>query len=270
MRRRTIHSPQNARIKAAARLRRGAHRARQGKTLIDGIRELNRALDAGVAIEEAFYCPDSGEIEQIGELLRRLDSTRCQVFPVRPEVLAKLAYGQRAEGPVGVAVPPQTRLHDLQLPPNPLVAVLEGVEKPGNLGAIIRTAEAAGLAAVVVADPRTDLYNPNTIRASLGTVFRMPLCTAKTDELLPWLQAAGMQICAARVDGQRLYTELDFSGPTALLLGAEATGLSDAWPAAEVVSIQIPMCGISDSLNVAATAAVLFYEAHRQRSGREP
>ncbi len=168
MRRRTIHSPQNARIKAAARLRRGAHRARQGKTLIDGIRELNRALDAGVAIEEAFYCPDSGEIEQIGELLRRLDSTRCEVFPVRPEVLAKLAYGQRAEGPVGVAVPPQTRLHDLQLPPNPLVAVLEGVEKPGNLGAIIRTAEAAGLAAVVVADPRTDLYNPNPCQPGNG------------------------------------------------------------------------------------------------------
>jgi TrmH family RNA methyltransferase len=266
MRRTTIHSVQNARIKAAARLRRGAHRGRQGRTLVDGVRELTHALDARVPIEEAYYCPEMCQLEPMEDLLRRLDQAACQVFQVSPDVFAKIAYGQRGEGVVGVAVPPRTRLSDLRPPANPLVAVLEGVEKPGNLGAIVRSADAAGLAAVVVTDPRTDVYNPNTIRASLGTVFSMPLCTAETAELLPWLKTAGMQICAARVDGQRLYTDVDFTGPTALVLGSEAEGLSAAWQAAGVTTMQLPMCGVADSLNVAATAAVLFYEARRQRS----
>jgi TrmH family RNA methyltransferase len=269
MRFKTIHSVQNVRIKAAVRLRRGVHRARQGKTLVDGIRELTRAVSAGVSVQEAYCCRTLCEPAQVDDLLKRLDQAQCQVFEVSEEVFRKVSYGQRADGLVGVALPPRTSLSELRLPANPLIAVLEAVEKPGNLGGIVRSADAAGLAAVVVADERTDLFNPNTIRASLGTVFSMRLCTAETDQLLAWLHAAGMQIYAARVDGERLYTEVDCTGPTALVLGAEAEGLSSAWHTAGVTSIHLPMCGVADSLNVSATAAVLFYEARRQRSSKQ-
>jgi TrmH family RNA methyltransferase len=146
------------------------------------------------------------------------------------------------------------------------VAVLEGVEKPGNVGAILRSADAAALDAVIVADGRTDLYNPNTIRASLGTVFRPNVCEATSAELLPWLQKNAVSIIAARPDAQAVYTETDLRGGVAIVLGSEAHGLSDHWRDESVTAVRLPMHGLADSLNVSTTAAVLFYEALRQRS----
>jgi TrmH family RNA methyltransferase len=146
--------------------------------------------------------------------------------------------------------------------------VLEGLEKPGNLGAILRSADAAGVDAIIVADGRTDLYNPNTIRASLGTVFRANIGEATTAETIEWLRDKQIRIIAARPDAQQLYTEIDLRGGAAIVLGCEATGLSDAWRATGTTPVRLPMHGIADSLNVSTTAAVLFYEALRQRSSR--
>ena len=156
-------------------------------------------------------------------------------------------------------------LSDLRLPPNPLVAVLEGLEKPGNVGAILRSADAAGVDAVIVADGRTDLYNPNTIRASLGTVFRENVCEATTAETIEWLRNRELTIVAARPDAEQSYSEVDFRSGAAIVLGSEADGLSDAWRGTNITPVRLPMLGMADSLNVSTTAAVLFYEALRQR-----
>jgi TrmH family RNA methyltransferase len=159
-------------------------------------------------------------------------------------------------------------LEDLVLPPEPLIAVVEGVEKPGNLGAILRTADGAGLHAVIVAESATDLFNPNIIRASVGTVFAVPVSVASSGEVLTWLQARQIAVVAARVDGSVDYTDADYRGAVAIALGSEARGLSGAWAELARASVRVPMLGVADSLNVSATAAVLFYEALRQR--REP
>jgi TrmH family RNA methyltransferase len=189
---------------------------------------------------------------------------------VTPDVFSKLAFGDRHDGLVVVAETPHRGLDELQLPTHPLVAVLEGIEKPGNLGAILRSADAAGIHAVIVADPRTDLYNPNTIRASLGTVFRENVCEATSAETIGWLRTHGLPIIAARPDAETLYDDVDFRNGAAIVLGSEAKGLSDAWRGANITAVRLPMLGIADSLNVSTTAAVLFYEALRQRGHESP
>jgi TrmH family RNA methyltransferase len=188
------------------------------------------------------------------------------MLEVSEQVFARLAFGQRAEGIVAVAAEPPRHLEDLKLPKNPLVVVLEGVEKPGNIGAVLRSADAAGVSALVLAAPRTDLFNPNAIRASLGTIFSLPVAAAPADDVLAWLRQQRLQIVAARVEGSAVYTEIDYRPPTALVLGSEALGLSSLWAGDEVRAVRLPMLGAADSLNVSAAAAVLFYEALRQRA----
>lgn len=186
---------------------------------------------------------------------------------VSEAVFHKLAFGSREEGVLGVAEMPQRTLDDLVLPKqNPLVAVLEGVEKPGNIGAVLRSADAASVSALILADAKTDLYNPNAIRASLGTIFTVPLCEATSNDTLAWLRKNGFRIVVARVDGSVPYSKIDYGGPTAIVLGSESAGLSPAWTAADITAIRLPMLGVADSLNVSVTAAVIFYEALRQRS----
>jgi TrmH family RNA methyltransferase len=261
-----ITSLQNPRVKAAVRLRDRRHREKQGRIRMDGARELLRAIRAGVTLVEVFVCKPLCQSDDAGQVLAELSECGVEILEVAEPVFEKLAFGDRAEGVVGVAETPKPTLSDLTLPQNPLVAVLEGVEKPGNVGAVLRTADAAGVSALVVAGGRTDLYNPNAIRASLGTIFTMPVCTATAEETLDWLRGHELAIYAARVDGSVLYTEVDYRPPTAIVLGSEAEGLTTAWTAADVTSIRLPMRGVADSLNVSATAAVLFYEAFRQRS----
>jgi tRNA G18 (ribose-2'-O)-methylase SpoU len=231
-----------------------------------------------------------------------------EILYVGEAVFGKLAFGQRAEGVLGVAEMPMLNLDDIEqrlgwgekrpgwgdsstvapagarwgdsstvAPTNaptvaptaqkeqPLLAVLEGVEKPGNLGAVLRSADGAAVQALVAADARTDLYNPNAIRASLGTIFTLPVCAATAGETLDWLRRHGLAIVAARVDAAVPYTKADFRRPTAIVLGSEAEGLSACWSGADVTPVCLPMLGAADSLNVSAAAAVLFYEARRQR-----
>ena len=226
-----------------------------------------RAMSGGAVIREAFVAPEYCTDQECLALLERLREQSVPVWDLGREAFAKLAYGDRVDGVVAVAETPTRRLQDLMLPPQPLIAVVEGVEKPGNLGAIMRTADGAGVNAVILAEPATDLFNPNIIRASLGTVFAVPVCVASSGEVLTWLSDKGIAIIAARLDGSVDYSETDYGGAIAIALGSEARGLSDAWGALARASVRVPMLGVADSLNVSATAAVLFYEALRQRRG---
>ena len=260
-----LTSVQNPRVKAAAHLRDRRQRDKQRRIIIDGAREIARAVAAGVVLVEAYVCRPLCRGSEAAALAETLPQTAAETFEVTEPVYGKLAFGDRGDGIVAVAVMPQRELTDLVLPKSALIAVLEGVEKPGNVGAVVRSADGAGLHAVILADPRTDLFNPNAIRASLGTVFTLPVCTATAPATLAWLRDQGMQMTAARVDGAVSYTTIDYRRPTAIILGSEAEGLTPLWSAGDIAAVRLPMCGAADSLNVSATAAVLFYEARRQR-----
>lgn len=260
-----ISSARNPRIRAAAALRDRAAREETGLTIVDGGREVTRAVASGVGVHEAFVCDELLRSADAIEAARLVESTGAPIVRVTPEALERVAFGARSEGIVAVVRIPPTSLEALRLGPGPLVAVIEGVEKPGNVGAILRSADGAGADAVVAADPRTDLFNPNAIRASLGTIFAVGVASATTDETLRWLRRHGLRIVAARVDGGRLHTEADLTGPLAVVLGSEAHGLAAAWSGPDIEAVRLPMLGVADSLNVAAAAAILLYEARRQR-----
>jgi TrmH family RNA methyltransferase len=260
-----ITSLTNPRIKAAVRLRDRRERDATGLTLVDGVRELRRALDAGIEVVEAFVCEDLVRSPEAADVVARLRSG-APIVDVSEAVLAKVAFGDRSDGVVAVVRTPATTLDDLALPLNPLVVVIEAVEKPGNLGAILRTADGAGADAVIAADPLTDLFNPNAIRASLGTIFRVPVAAATSAQVLDWLAEHEIAPIAARVDATTHYTDVDLQGPVAIVLGSEADGLTRAWDDPRVTPVRIPMLGAADSLNVSVAAAILLYEAVRQRS----
>ncbi len=265
-----ISSLQNPRVKAAAALRDRRDRDRSGLTIVDGGREALRAIEGGVEIVEAFLCPELLRSADAVGAARRLHDAAVPVFEVTPRVLEKLAFGERADGLVLVVRAPSSDLGRIALPPNPLVAIVEALEKPGNLGAIARSADGAGLDALVAADPLTDLFNPNAVRASLGTIFSVPVAAASTPTVIDWLAEHRIRPVAAVVDAPRLYTDVDLSLPTAIILGAEVEGLSEAWRGIDVTAVRLPMLGAADSLNVSVAAAVLFYEARRQRHGHAP
>ncbi len=259
-----VESHRNPRVRAAIALRDRRDRESAGATLVDGTRELSRALDGGAVVLEAFV--DETRLGDEGRtLLARLVRGGATIVPAAPAILAKLAYGERSEGIVAVVRVPDTSLAGLRLPADPLVVVVEGVEKPGNLGAILRSADAAGADGVIAADPVTDLFNPNAVRASLGTIFSVPVAAAPADAVRTWLAARDIRVVAAWVDGAALHTDTDLTGPIALVLGSEADGLTGTWATPGIERVRLPMLGIADSLNVSVAAAVLLYEARRQR-----
>jgi TrmH family RNA methyltransferase len=264
-----ITSLHNPRIKDVLRLQeKSAERRRQGLTLVEGYRELANARQAGWAVATLLVCEELAGEAIANELLEpaRLVPRPYEYLPVSAAVFAKLAVRERSDGVLALLRTPSRTLADLQLPPNPLLIVLEAVEKPGNLGAILRTADAAPAHAVLVGDPRTDLYNPNVIRASLGGIFTVPTVAAPMADILAFLQERGIRTYAAALaDGAKSYTATTFTGPTALVLGTEADGLTPATRAACDETVIIPMRGVLDSLNVSVAAAVLTFEAVRQR-----
>ena len=269
----TLTSAANPRLRAAAALRDRRDRVRTGRLLVDGAREVARALDAGVTLVEVFVAafaaagppPDP----EVAAVAARAAGLGVPLVPIAPDLLARLAYGERASGIVAVATAPDSSLAALGLASiAPLVGVLEDVEKPGNLGAVCRSADGAGLDALIAAGgsaASADPWNPNAVRASLGTVFTLPLAVATTADVLAWLRARGLRVVVARVDGSVPYTDADLTGPVALVLGSEAHGLTAIWSGSDVTPVRLPMRGRADSLNVAAAAAILFYEARRQR-----
>ncbi len=260
-----ITSLNNPRVKDAIRLRSARHRGKQGRFLIDGARELQLALAGGVVLTDLFLCLPWCTSPESQQILAHAAESNADAWQVSENVFQKLAFGERRDGVLAVAETPHRTLAELPLRPEGLIAVIEGVEKPGNVGAVLRSADGAGVAAVIVADPATDLYNPNCIRASLGTVFTMPVCTASSSETLAWLRQHRRRIFAARVDAEGDYTAADLGENAAVVLGSEAAGLSTCWYATDIAAIKLPMRGAADSLNISAAAAVLFYEALRQR-----
>jgi RNA methyltransferase, TrmH family len=265
-----ITSPANPRIKAARRLRGADERRSRGLTLVDGIREIERAVAAGVPCEELFLL--EGSPPAAGDLPGRLAATGTRVSLLGPAAFGRIAFGDRNEGLVAVVrMQPPSLAAFTPRPGRPLL-VLEGLEKPGNLGAILRTADAAGLGGVIVADGRTDPTNPAAIRASLGTLFAVPLAVADGEATIDWLASRGRRLTAAVPAGGLAWHEADLRDESAILLGSEAGGLSGRWQAAAdagripMQTISLPMLGVADSLNVSAAAAVLAYESLRQQT----
>jgi TrmH family RNA methyltransferase len=264
----TLASPSNPRIRSTARLRDRRERDAKGLTLVDGAREVRRALEAGADVVEAFICEPLLAGEDARAALGALGTRGIRTTSTSETAFSKIAFGDRADGVVAVIRIPPMRLDDLRLPTEPLIVVVEGVEKPGNLGAVLRSADGAGADALIAASPRTDLLNPNAIRASAGTIFSVPIATAGTDEVIEWLRARSIRIVAARVDAAEPYTATDLTGGIAIAFGSEADGLTQAWRAPDITAVSLPMRGIADSLNVSVSAAVVLYEARRQRDAR--
>jgi TrmH family RNA methyltransferase len=263
-----LASPSNPRIKATARLRDRRERDVTGLTLVDGAREVRRAMASTIEVVEAFVCEPLLAGEDARAALDVLREREVPTTSTTEAAFSKLAFGDRADGLVAVVRIPPMRLTDLRLPDEPLVVVVESVEKPGNLGAVLRSADGAGADALIAASPRTDLFNPNAIRASAGTIFSVPIASAPTADVLAWLRERAIRILATRVDAEPLYTQVDLTGPVAVAFGGEAQGLSDAWRADDISAVRLPMRGIADSLNVSVSAAVVLYEARRQRDER--
>ena len=264
-----IESPKNPRVQAALELRERSARLARRQALVDGAREAYRAIRAGVAVETAFLCRDLAKSSDAMAVIDALRTVHTEVLEVSERVHDRLAFGNRGDGIVLVVETPATGLDRLDPGPDPLILVTEDVEKPGNLGAILRTADAAACDAVVVIGG-TDVFGPNVIRASVGTVFSTRLATATAPETLAWLTARGIRTVAARVQAAQSYADADLRGPLALVFGSEADGLSDAWQDSGIEGVRLPMRGVADSLNVAAAAAVLAFEARRQRGVISP
>ena len=295
-----ITSAQNPKVKRLLALQKDSSLRREsGLFVVEGRRELEHCLDAGFEVDSVFVCPSIAGPDFALQRLRTFgpipptpygagpSHSRCvgadglwrakslpgngadtRIFEVTPEVYEKVAYRGGTEGVIAEVKAKQRRLENLELPEKPLIVVLEAVEKPGNLGAVLRSADAAGADAVLVCDPLTDLYNPNLIRASIGAIFTVPCVACSSEDAIAWLQARGIQILTAQLQDSSLYYDCDLKRGTALVMGTESTGLSQQWRAAATAHIRIPMLGALDSLNVSVSAAILLFEAVRQRQER--
>ncbi|KNX39019.1 TrmH family RNA methyltransferase [Luteipulveratus halotolerans] len=264
-----ITSPSNPRLKALVALRRRRTREQEGLTLLEGYDELALALDAGVVPRTLFSCPelmlDPGLQDDV---VRRVAALGAETVRLSRAAFEKVAYREGPDGFLAVVPSIDRTPRELDLPAEPLLLVAEGVEKPGNLGAMLRTADAAGADAVIAADPVTDWGNPNVVRGSKGTVFSMPVASAPTADTLTWLAERGVPLLAATPDTETLHTDVDLTGPVAIAVGTEKYGLTDAVLDAATHRVRIPMAGLVNSLNVATSAAILLYEAVRQRAIR--
>ncbi len=256
----TISSAQNPKIKNLLLLQEKSRaRREQGLFVVEGRRELQHCIEAGFEIDTLFVCEDS----VIPGLVPGISSPRVISLP-RP-LFEKVTYRGATEGVVAEVRIRERRLEDLNLPENPLIVVLESVEKPGNIGAVLRSADAAGADALIVCDPLTDLYNPNLIRASLGGIFSVQTVACTSAEAIAFLQQRGISILTAQLQDSSLYYDTPMTGGTALVMGTESTGLTQQWREAATAHIRIPMLGQLDSLNVSVSAAILLFEAVRQR-----
>jgi TrmH family RNA methyltransferase len=265
-----ITSKQNPRIKNLVRLQKASERRKQNRVLLEGDREILRAVKAGLVLRALYCCP---EIEEPGVRSEIISKAGNQVLieEVSLEVFGKIAYREGTGGFIALADSPDLSLSLIELSENPLIVVLESVEKPGNLGAVLRTADAAGADAVIICDPRTDVFNPNTVRASIGCVFSVPIATCTSGEAIKWLQKNRIKTFATSLEASDDYFDQIYDGPTAIVLGTEADGLSKEWTKAADKRIIIQMRGIADSLNVSTAAAIVIFEAIRQRksAGKE-
>ncbi len=261
-----LTSPSNPKLKHVVKLRSCATREEFGEMIVEGYRECRRALDRGYRPKAIFHCPDFYlKNENEPELVRECASLGAEVYTCSKICFEKIAYKERPDGLLMVGPHVSIKLSNLKLPQNALVIVTEAIEKPGNLGTILRSADAANAAAVIVCDRTTDVHNPNVVRASTGTMFSVPIVEASSEEALAYLKEHGFQILAATPHAEKLHFEVDLTGNVAIALGAEQYGLTAKWMDGADLRVRIPMLGLADSLNVSAAATILVYEAVRQR-----
>ena len=287
-----ITSAQNPKIKELLALQeKSRERREKGLFVVEGRRELEHCLAAGFTVDTVFYCPaiygaqleagggsglqgaesltPSGECSLQPTATSGLATACSRIIEVTPELYGKIAYRGGTEGIVAEVRARNLMLEDLQLRPDPLIVVLESVEKPGNLGAVLRSADAAGADAVIVCDPLTDLFNPNLIRSSLGGIFTVPCVAVDSPSAIAWLKGHGIRILTAQLQDSVWYYDSDMKRGTAIVIGTESTGLTDIWREAADEHIRIPMLGRLDSLNASVSAAILLFEAVRQRQARK-
>lgn len=263
----TISSVQNPRVKNLVRLRESSHRRRQGRFLIEGYREIKRALATGWPMETLFFSEDLFKEDQSFQLIESAEQAGLEMVKLSPEAFAKCAYRQGPDGLLATGLQKEIELAQLELSPVPLLIALEALEKPGNIGAIFRTASAAGVDALILTNPVTDPYNPNVIRASQGAFFDVPFCLVDNADLMVFLEERAIQPVLTSPAGSRILWDEDLSRPSMILLGSEEQGLSRDW-LDNYPACRLPMRGITDSLNVAAMAAIATFEAVRQRQAQ--
>ncbi len=261
-----IESLQNPQVKQVVRLRERRERDKKKLFLIEGYRELLRATQSDHPVETLFICPKLflGTNEQ--NLIDTIVGRGAELIECTEPVFQKLSYRDRPDGLLAIAPQQHTSLDQLEIAKNPLLVVAEAIEKPGNLGTILRSSDASAVDALILADRCTDSFNPNVVRASVGTRFTVPLVEAGGDETLQWLKENKIQIVAATPNTELIYTDADLSGPIAIAVGTEQLGLSDQWLEQADIQVRIPMQGVADSLNVAMATTLLLYEALRQRN----
>jgi TrmH family RNA methyltransferase len=277
-----ITSLQNSRVKQLVKLRDRRARDEAGRFLIEGYREVRRAVAAGVKLQELYCAPDWYLGENEPGLVDAAQRAGAEVFELSRPVFAKVSYRDRPDGLLAVAPQWKRTLADLATmagrglspagdggrkarPTDPLLLVVEAIEKPGNLGTLLRSADAAGVDAVLVCDPVTDLFNPNVVRSSTGVLFAVPVVVAESAEVRAWLHERGIRAVATTPAAPALYTESDLRGPLAIVMGSEQYGLSEFWLKESDLLVRIPMAGQADSLNVGMAAIITLFEAVRQR-----
>jgi TrmH family RNA methyltransferase len=261
-----ITSPQNDRIKQVIALRERRERERTGLMRVEGYDELSLALESGMKPVALYFCPTLFRQPEQSELLERARRAGAELIEVSERVFEKAAYREGPDGWLATLPAPRRGLDGLRLGANPLLVIAEAVEKPGNLGAMLRTADAAGVDALIAADPLTDWGNPNVVRSSKGALFSVQTAEAGSDRTLSWLREHGIRIVAATPQAALSYTDTDLRGPVAIAVGSEQHGLSEAWLEGAQESVRIPMSGRVNSLNVSIATALLVYEVVRQRS----
>lgn len=265
-----ITSLQNPKIKSALKLNDRRARNETGLFLIEGYRELKRAADGKVKLQSLFICPEFFLGENEDGLIQQIKNGGAEVFSCASHVFEKLSYRDRPDGLIGIGIQMKMGLlalaQSLANKNNPFLIIAEAIEKPGNLGTILRSADAAGADGVIVCDRCTDIYNPNVVRASVGTLFTLPVVEAQGAETLAWLKDRGVRVVAATPSATEEFTQTDLNGPVAIAVGTEQLGLSKQWMDAANIRVRIPMHGVADSLNVATATTLLLYEVVRQRS----
>ncbi|MBA2727939.1 MAG: RNA methyltransferase [Parachlamydiaceae bacterium] len=265
-----ITSVQNPRIKQVVNLRNRSEREETGTFIIEGYRELYRAIENGQSVQTLYFCPSLFLGSNEGALIEKAERAGAQLLSCNEKVFRKISYRDRPDGLLAVGIQKHLLLKDLQArianKDAPFLVVAEAIEKPGNLGTILRSSDAVGVDGLIVCDRCTDIFNPNVVRASVGTLFTVPVVEAEGIETLSWLKKQGIKILAATPSATLEYTQVDMQGPLAIAVGTEQLGLSKKWMSQADLQVRIPMNGVADSLNVAMATTLLLYEALRQRS----
>ena len=279
-----ITSLQNPRVKQLVKLRDRRDRDEAGLFLVEGYREVRRALEKNIRLTELYFCPEWFLGENEPALIEQAGQAGAQLFELSKEAFAKCAYRDRPDGLLAVAPQWKNALADLVVgralrptvaadvgdkprPTDPFLLIVESIEKPGNLGTILRSADAAGVDGVIVCDAVTDIFNPNVVRSSTGVLFSVPVVVADNASVLAWLKDKGVRVVATTPDTPNLYNQADLRGPLAIVMGSEQFGLSDFWLKESNLLVRIPMAGQADSLNVAVATIITLFEAVRQRNG---